>query len=205
MSWSMIKTTESLVSEFNAEIGYTQSDEISLIFMFKSFESMMFGGKIQKLVSTITSKCTVEFYKQLLDRLPSHVVKSPTFDCRIWQVPSLTEACNYLIWRELDAKKNSISMLAQAHFSHKELHKQGQADMLDMLINIGVNWNDCPPFFKRGTYVQRPEYDKEIELPDGTTDMVKRSDVFPLKVEPLLKIDEREEFVFKRYFEKCKT
>ena len=79
-----------------------------------------------------------------------------TFDCRAWQVPNKEEAVNCLIWREQDATKNSISMLAQHYFSHKQLHKKNGSQMQDMLmLEKEVNWNDCPAFFKRGTYVQR--------------------------------------------------
>ena len=79
----------------------------------------------------------------------------PTFDCRIWNVPSCSEGTNAFLWREMDATKNSISMVAQHYFSHKELQNKHQADMQDMLHEKGINWNDYPTFFKRGTYFKR--------------------------------------------------
>jgi hypothetical protein len=54
---------------------------------------------------------------------------APTFDCRVFQVPTTQDLLDVFIWREDDAVKNSVTMLAQAHFSHSELHgrARGQA------------------------------------------------------------------------------
>lgn len=79
----------------------------------------------------------------------------PTFDCRVFQVASMEELANYFIWREQDATRNSLSMLAQANFSHKQLQGKGRQDMHDMLHEKGINWNDLDPSLKRGTYFKR--------------------------------------------------
>ena len=70
-------------------------------------------------------------------------------------MPSLEEAANTLAWRELDATKNSVSMAARHYYSHKQLLGLGRAEMLDLMVAKGVNWNDYPAAFKRGTYVRR--------------------------------------------------
>jgi tRNA(His) guanylyltransferase len=59
------------------------------------------------------------------------------------------------LWREFDATKNSISMAAQVHYTHEELMNKNSGEKQEMLWRKGVNWNDFPSFFKRGTYVQR--------------------------------------------------
>jgi hypothetical protein len=46
-------------------------------------------------------------------------------------------------------------MAADAFYSHNELHGKNGADKHDLLMAKGVNWNDYPTYFKRGTYVQR--------------------------------------------------
>ncbi len=157
MSNAMIAVTTGLVKEFNANLGYTQSDEISLMFKSDRIDNddLIFAGKKFKLISNICSFASVLFYKEVLDKMPekSHLV--PSFDCRMWQMPSLIEAANYFVWRELDATKNSISMLAQSKFSHVQLQNKNGTQMQDMLHDIGINWNDCPDFFKRGTYIKR--------------------------------------------------
>jgi tRNA(His) 5'-end guanylyltransferase len=77
------------------------------------------------------------------------------FDARAFNVPNLDEAANALLWREIDATRNSVSMAARHYYSHKQLHGQGRADQMDMLMAKGVNWNDYPAFFRRGTYLKR--------------------------------------------------
>jgi tRNA(His) 5'-end guanylyltransferase len=82
--------------------------------------------------------------------------KIANFDCRIYQAPSLHDACLQLLWRENDATKNSVAMLAQSLFSHKDLQGLHGGQMQDkMMLEKGVNWNDLEPKYKRGTYVKR--------------------------------------------------
>lgn len=158
----MGRTTTFLVHITNACIGYTQSDEITLIWGRE--RPVYFDGRINKVNSILAAKTSVFFNYHLEKALPEKYKallegedwdKAPVFDCRLWSVPSEIEACNVLLWRELDAVKNSISMAAQAHFSHKQLHGKHTGEMQDMLFKEkGINWNDYPAFFKRGRYIQ---------------------------------------------------
>jgi tRNA(His) 5'-end guanylyltransferase len=60
--------------------------------------------------------------------------------------------CNAFIWRQQDATRNAIQMLGQCHFSHKELQNKSCNDIQDMLMTQkGINFNDMPTDFKRGT------------------------------------------------------
>ena len=151
----MVETTKSLVKEFNALTGYTQSDEISLLFLNKYESPMMFEAKKQKLVSTLAGHAAAVFNTLLPAFVPEKVGKYPLFDCRIFEIPA-TDAGNAFLWREQDATKNSVSMLAQHHFSHKELHGKNTAVMIDMLkTQRDTIWEDCPEFFKHGSYIKR--------------------------------------------------
>ena len=152
----MIAVTIYLVEETNACIGYTQSDEISLVWYSSSYKSkIFFDGRIQKMCSTLASMTTATFNSELFYFIPEKRNELALFDCRVWSVPTLFEAANYLLWRECDAVKNSISMAAQSVYSHKMLHKKNGKQKQEMLHTKGVNWDKYPTFFKRGTYVQR--------------------------------------------------
>jgi len=153
----MQHVTEILVAETCADIGYTQSDEISLIWKNDKVNSQIFfDSKIQKMVSVLASMCTAYFNANAEFFLPHAKHKLALFDCRAWQVPNITEASNVLLWREKDATKNSVSMLGHEYFSHKQLHKKTANDIQNMLLTQhDVNWSDYPNAFKRGTYVVR--------------------------------------------------
>jgi tRNA(His) guanylyltransferase len=180
----MIDTTRYLVEETNAKIGYTQSDEISLVYYSDKIESQVFfDGRIQKMTSVLASMCSVYFNfiirNKLFDskcKLESNPNKDkeihfcemnnhylwikkaammPVFDCRVWTVPNQIEACNTLLWREQDATKNSLSMSAREYYSDKELFKKNSSEKHEMLFQKGVNWDKYPSYFKRGTYIQR--------------------------------------------------
>lgn len=156
MSRSMIDTTKYLVAKTHAAVGYTQSDEITLAWLMAGETSQpLFDGKYQKLTSVLAGMASVVFYKAIVARMPDCADDVPHFDCRVWQVPTVSDAADVFVWREDDATKNSISMAAQSAFSHRELLNKHTGEMQEMLHARGINWNDYQAFFKRGTYVRR--------------------------------------------------
>ena len=168
----MKRTTTFLVKETQARIGYTQSDEISLIYLQDDPKSaIFFNRKIQKMISILSSLCTYKFNKDLQLCLPNKAGKMALFDARVWQVPTLEEATNVILWREIDATKNSITSAAQSIYSDKQLYKKNSSDKQDMLMEKGINWNNYPPEFKRGIYIQKQyikrkfSYDEISKLP----------------------------------------
>lgn len=77
--------------------------------------------------------------------------KGAMFDCRCFNIPK-EEVTNCIYWRQLDATRNSIQMVGQANFSHKELQNKSCNDIQDMLMTQkGINWNDFPTYQKRGS------------------------------------------------------
>lgn len=171
---AMLWTTHYLVQEFGANCGYTQSDEISLGWDL-DFKSEIYGGnRAQKLVSHLAAKATHCFWKEYQKFFVKDDSHGPYngFDARIWTLPNLTEASNAFLWREQDATRNSIQQATRAYYSHKECYHKNTAEMHEMLWEKGVNWNDYPNWFKRGTYILKrkekiPFSSEEIErLPE---------------------------------------
>lgn len=173
----MQKTTLALCKQIpGVKIGYTQSDEITLILTdFDTIKTQAwFDGNISKIISTSAAMATAEFNKQWLssklsdmwDNLTdySYVMnlildtKSATFDSRVYTTSDPWEAFNSLAWRISDASKNSIQMIAQSLYSHKELQGKGFAQLNELLFQKGHNFNDYPTDCKRGAFV--------IKLPD---------------------------------------
>lgn len=157
MTACMESTAIELARETNACMAYTQSDEITLAWHSLDPKSQVwFDGRICKMTSQLGALATLFFYREVGVRMGlQYQEKLPTFDARVWQVPNRTEAANVFLWREWDCTKNSLTMAASAHYSHNELHEVNGAQKHDMLMAKGVNWNDYPAAFKRGTFVQR--------------------------------------------------
>ena len=89
------------------------------------------------------------------------------FDARVFNIPK-EEVTNYFYWRQLDASRNSIQMVGQANFSHKELQHKSCNDIQDMLMTQkGINWNDFPTYQKRGICVVKENY---LEVTPESTD-----------------------------------
>lgn len=207
---AMCYTTQRLVEATGAKIGYTQSDEISLVIHSEDMSSQVFfDGKIQKIVSVLASMATYHFAQGLAKYLPEKAGQLALFDCRAWNVPTKEEAVNTVLWREVDAAKNSVSMAARHYFSHKQIHGKNGSEMQEMLFQQKqVNWNDYPAAFKRGTYVQRQKRltkfsAEEIErLPlkhearKNPNLVIERSVVEKIELPPLAKVKNRIAVIF---------
>jgi tRNA(His) 5'-end guanylyltransferase len=79
------------------------------------------------------------------------------FDARVFQIPEKEEVVNCLIWRQQDAERNSIQMLAQSLYSHKELHGKNTSKLQDMCFDKGHNWNNLHWSKKRGSLIVKTE------------------------------------------------
>lgn len=160
-------------------LGYTQSDEITLILVDykKLTSSAWFDYKIQKICSIAASMATMAFNnifskyvkefdlelayndngidteenRKLWEIYKKAINKGAMFDARCFNIPK-EEVTNLVYWRQLDASRNSIQMVGQANFSHKELQNKSCNDIQDMLMTQkGINWNDLPTYQKRGS------------------------------------------------------
>lgn len=206
MSRAMIETTRALVDKAVARCGYTQSDEISLVWLADEPTSeMFFSGKIQKMCSVLAGMAAAMFGKIAMVEWPERCAKAaPIFDCRVFQLPSRTEAANAFLWREQDATKNAISMAAGHYYSHKQLHKKTGPEKQEMLFQAGVNFNDYPSFFKRGTFIQRRKTLRELTaeelavIPEKyrPTGPIERGAVLDLDMPPFGKVANREAVIF---------
>ena len=199
MSDLMKDTAKFLLERYNADLSYTQSDEITLVWKNQKIPSTMpFNSKPSKLNSLLAASATA-FFNQNLDRISEKTHLLPEFDSRIWSVPNLEIAAKTVMWREMDATRNSISMAAQSNFSHKSLQHVNQKCMLMMLEEKGIIWGNYPDFFKKGSYFAKVTETKiftdeeRSELPlkhfaHANPDLVfKRSVVRELDIKPLTK------------------
>jgi tRNA(His) guanylyltransferase len=146
-----------------AKLAFVQSDEISVV--ITDFDDLTTQGwfdmNLQKMCSVSASMATSAFNRARLLRPPTP--RWAEFDSRAFQLPNLTEVENYLIWRQQDATRNSISAGAQALYSHKQLHNVSSADKQELMHQKGVNWNDYPSACKRGRCVVRVSYEKDTD------------------------------------------
>lgn len=154
----MVDITKHLVDKTNACVGYTQSDEITLAWYVDSFSQAEypFGGRFQKMESILASMATAFMNKNLTKYLPEKADSMPLFDCRVFTVPNITEAYNAILWRQQDCTKNAISMAAHHLLGHRAILNKSGAEKQEMMFSqCGVNFDEYPWQFKRGTFVRR--------------------------------------------------
>jgi tRNA(His) 5'-end guanylyltransferase len=178
----MQETTKFLCENIQGcKAGYTQSDEITLLLTdYTNLQTdAWFDGNVQKITSISAAMATAKFNQLRHIRCCNEVViseeqpvdhidlweKLPVFDSRVFQIPEPEEVVNCFVWRQQDAERNSIQMLAQSLYSHKELHSKNTSVLQDMCFSKGHNWNDLVFYKKRGGLILKNEYwDDELVL-----------------------------------------
>lgn len=178
---SMQETTKYLCENIQGcVLGYTQSDEISLVLIdYQTFHTAAwFDYEVQKMVSVSASMATMAFNRFFEKNVEEYcrkeakderdlrkrgsyqkaLLQGALFDARVFNIPK-EEVTNCIYWRQLDASRNSIQMVGQAMFPHKELQGKSCNDIQDMLMEQkGINWNDFPTDQKRGSCVIKEKY-----------------------------------------------
>lgn len=175
---AMQETAKYLCGEITGcKLAYIQSDEISLLLI--DYDSVgtqpWFENNLQKLVSVSASMATLAFNRAFvriterfikdgddaLNESETKYVKSLTaavnrgavFDARAFIIPK-EEVCNYFIWRQQDATRNSILSVAQSELAPSEIHGKTCDVLQDMLFTRkGINWNNYAVTEKRGACV----------------------------------------------------
>lgn len=142
-----------------------------------SMATMAFNKFFEKNVEIYIQNCATDYETQglcgegtieydLCKIYQKALEKGAMFDARVFNIPK-EEVCNLIYWRQLDATRNSIQMVGQSNFSHKELQNKSCNDIQDMLMTQkGINWNDFPTYQKRGSCAVR---NKIILESDGIT------------------------------------
>jgi tRNA(His) 5'-end guanylyltransferase len=146
----MVATLVHLVTScgFSVLFGYTQSDEMSLLFRQ---DETLFGRKLRKYLSVLAGEASAKFSLEL-GRLGA-------FDARISQLPDVERVVDYFRWRHEDAHRNALNghsywLLRRQglddHEATTRLKGVSVADRNELLFKAGINFNDVPAWQKRG-------------------------------------------------------
>jgi len=156
----MVETTKHLMNcGFRVIYGYTQSDEISLL--FHPYEEA-FKRKLRKFNSILAGEASAKFSMLLGD--------IGTFDCRICQLPEKELVVDYFRWRNEDAHRNALNshcywVLRKGgqtpDGASKHLHNMSVGEKNELLFQKGVNFNNLPNWQKRGVGVYWRTFEKK--------------------------------------------
>ena len=170
----MVDTVKALMNYgFRVVYGYTESDEISLLF---HPEEDTFGRKVRKFNSLLAGVASATFSMQL--------GQQAIFDCRMVPLPTVERVQDYFLWRQEDAHRNSLNahcywMLRKQGKSvveaTKMLEGQSIAFKIELLFQSGINFDKLPSWQKRGMGVYWDTYTKEGFNPiTGKTEAAER-------------------------------
>ena len=174
--------TKYLHEKTNAALSFCQSDEISLCWLAP--EKMPFGTRLFKIQSVLAGMASSAFCvfgsnparsESFRERIK---VMIPHFDCRCCQMP-IEELANMFVWRSQDSVKNSITQLALAYFSDKQIHGKSGDDKIRMLKDEkGVDYETVlAEDLRLGAFFRREVYEKTL-TPDEIAKIPEKSRKF---------------------------
>lgn len=156
----MVATVKHLMTcGFNIIYGFTESDEISLLF---DYHEESFSRKTRKLISILAGEASAKFSSLLGD--------VGAFDCRLSELPNKQLVEDYFRWRNEDAHRNALNAhcywrLRQDNFSQNEATSKiagmSIAGKNELLFQYGINFNELPNWQKRGIGVYWKKMKKE--------------------------------------------
>lgn len=156
----MVETLKHLMScGFNVTFGFTESDEISLLF---DYNETSFSRKTRKLISILAGEASAKF-SALLGAVGA-------FDCRLSELPNKQLVEDYFRWRNEDAHRNALNAhcywrLRKENFTQSEatakIKSLSIAEKNELLFQYGVNFNELPNWQKRGIGVYWKDTKKE--------------------------------------------
>jgi tRNA(His) 5'-end guanylyltransferase len=144
---------------FNVIYGYTESDEISLLF---DFNENAFGRKHRKYNSILAGEASAKF-STLLGGVAA-------FDCRLSELPNKDLVVDYFRWRNEDAHRNALNAHCYWRLRNDQLNKNeatkrieslSTSDKNELLFSYGINFNEIPNWQKRGTGIYWKNNTKE--------------------------------------------
>ncbi|MBR3105058.1 MAG: guanylyltransferase [Lachnospiraceae bacterium] len=183
----MVETVKALMNYgFRVIYGYTESDEISLLF---HPEADTFGRKVRKYNSLLAGVASTTFSMKL--------GQPGIFDCRMVPLPTVERVQDFFQWRQEDAHRNSLNshcywMLRKQGKSVGEATKmlEGQtvAFKNELLFQNGINFDKLPSWQKRGMGVYWETYEKQGFNP--VTGKAEKAERRALKVDEEIPIGE---------------
>lgn len=155
----MVNTVKQLMEcGFRVVYGFTESDEISLLF---HKEENTFGRKVRKYNSILAGQASAAFSLQL--------GQVAALDCRLVPLPNIEKVQDYFLWRQEDAHRNALNAHCYWMLRKEGLDAQTANAMLEgkniaykneLLFSHGINFDKLPSWQKRGIGIYWADIEK---------------------------------------------
>ena len=148
----MINTVKALMDcGFRIVYGFTESDEISLLF---HTDEQTFARKVRKYNSILAGVASATFSLQL--------GQVAALDCRLVPLPNIERVQDYFLWRQEDAHRNALNSHCYWLLRKEGMNANEATEMLEgksvafkneLLFSRGINFDTLPSWQKRGVGV----------------------------------------------------
>jgi hypothetical protein len=125
----LFETSKMLYEKYNPNLIYTFQNEINVVFFYNDNGTFIYDGNINKILTSIVSVVSVEVYKRLS---LINVEFDLDFQGQFIEFDIDYEVLNYLVWRQMDCKRNTITLLYRC-YDNKNIENIKVNDMIDFL------------------------------------------------------------------------
>lgn len=156
----MVNTVKALMDcGFRVVYGFTESDEISLLF---HKDEDTFGRKVRKFNSLLAGQASAAFSLQLGQPI--------AMDCRLVPLPTLELVQDYFLWRQEDAHRNALNAHCYWLLRKEGMDARAATALLDgksisykneLLFSRGINFDKLPSWQKRGIGIYWADVEKK--------------------------------------------
>lgn len=214
LTLSMIYTMNDMIEHTSALLGFTQSDEITLVYRHDpTLNNYPYNGRISKIQSVYSGMASARFnhyiQKFSWDDVPTKsrnriMSSSAWFDARCFSVPDGESAMEAVYWRHrYDCRRNAIHTVGLANFDSKSLKGLSLNQVIELLEEKNIKiFQDVPKVYLYGVFGKKILVQLPFRNPiTGESGMVFRSRLQNRVFDMQGSIEQRTEMIMAKHWE----
>lgn len=103
----LFESSKVIYKRYNPHLIYTFQNEINIVFFYNDQGNFVYNGNINKIITGIVSCISIEVYKRLFIELD--------FTGQFVEFDIDYEILNYLVWRQMDCRRNIVTLLYKCY------------------------------------------------------------------------------------------
>lgn len=153
----IIDICKKLYIKYDPTLIYCFNNEINIVFFYKNNGNYIFDGNVNSILTLLTSDITLQINKDnILDTLPT--LRDVVFTGKFIEFDKDYEILNYLIWRQMNCRRNTLSLFYKCLYPNKSIDNIKTEHMKETLYKMNIDIDE----FLTGNVLKKMLYYKSI-------------------------------------------
>lgn len=132
----LINVCKNIYIKYDPNLIYCFQNEINLVFFYKDNGNYLFDGNINNLLTILTSDITLQINKRIQDSKLNVELNDVLFTGKFIEFSKDYETLNYIIWRQVNCKRNTLSLFYKCLYTNKDINGIGIKEMEEYLEKV---------------------------------------------------------------------